>query len=85
MGQEEIVHAGPLPFVEEPRSHPGALVKAINQYTVRASARGAAKATVTAHLQALIHFDRFTSKSRRRRGIARRSSSLVDHWMQASL
>ncbi len=36
---------------------------AIDQYAAWASARGAAKATVSGHLQALIHFDQFAREN----------------------
>jgi len=58
---------------------------AIDQYAAWASERGAAKATVTAHLQALIHFDRFAQS----RGATTWTDlpallePFVEHWMQA--
>ena len=57
---------------------------AIDQYAAWATERGAAKATVTAHLQALIHFDRFAQS----RGATTWTDlpalvgPFVDQWMQ---
>ncbi len=57
---------------------------AIDQYAAWASARGAAKATVSGHLQALIHFDQFA----RDRGATTWADlpalvePFVDQWMQ---
>ncbi len=57
---------------------------ALDQYAAWASARGAAKATVSGHLQALIHFDQFA----RDRGATTWADlpalvePFVDQWMQ---
>src|ERR1700730_3192801 len=57
---------------------------AIGQYAAWASERGAAKATVTAHLQALVHFDRFAQRCGATTwdDLPALIEPFVDHWMQ---
>ena len=58
---------------------------AIEQYAAWASERGAAKATVAAHLQALIQFDRFAQShgATTWTDLPALLEPFVEHWMQA--